>query len=159
MIYFLKDENNYVKIGFSTNVIQRIYDLRVSSPYKSEVLLIISGDYALEQELHKKFKDSFKSGEWFLFSKEIQDFVNANQINNLSWEFGFINENYVNRNNKLKTERIRQNLSLADVADTLGIRPQSLNDLELSELHQTISLKKMIQVSKVLGKEFQYRLK
>jgi DNA-binding XRE family transcriptional regulator len=161
MIYFLKDENNYVKIGFSTDVIKRIYHLRTSSPYKSDVLLIIKGDYSLEQELHKKFKDSLKSGEWFLFSKEIESFINDNQKNNLCWEFGFTDENNINidLNNKLKTERLRQGLSLANLGDILGIRPQSVYDFELSELHQRISLKMMVKVAKALGKEFQYRLK
>jgi len=158
MIYFLKDENNYVKIGFSTNVIRRIYSLRTSSPYKTEVLLIIKGDYEQEQELHKKFKDSFHSGEWFLFSKEIESFINNNQKDSLCWEFGFTDENNSNLN-KLKTERLRQNLSLANLGDILGIRPQSVYDLELSELHQNISLKTMVKVAKALGKEFQYRLK
>ena len=43
MIYFLK-AGQKIKIGYSSNIVNRISSIQTATPYKLEVLLIINGD-------------------------------------------------------------------------------------------------------------------
>ncbi|MEI6706775.1 MAG: GIY-YIG nuclease family protein [Methylococcales bacterium] len=68
-----------VKIGFSTNVPQRMKELQNGSPfpYIAEYRVLVSNAYLLEQEIHK-FLDKKRSveGEWFSCTvKEAQDAI------------------------------------------------------------------------------------
>jgi hypothetical protein len=54
-----------VKIGTSRNVRGRLAALRQASPAWIELAREIPGGFALERELHERFKDRRKHGEWF----------------------------------------------------------------------------------------------
>lgn len=157
MVYFLKDENNLIKIGFSKNVINRIKHLMSQTPYECDVILILNENFKYEQELHKKFAKYKKAGEWFSFSDEIMDYIINNLHKDTSWALGFGKTEF-KHGVKLKNERIRQGLTLQDLADKLNITPQSLQRFEIGELHGTISFKTFLRVSTALGKKFEYRL-
>ena len=156
MVYFLRDENNYVKIGFSNNVVSRISYLEMHSPYNHEVILILDGGFTLEQELHKKFRQYHKTGEWFYCGPDINDFVLASQDKDLSWVFGRGQKGFKHGTN-IKEERIRQGLSMADFADMLSVSPQTICEMERRELHQGISIKRISKAAAALGKKFEYR--
>lgn len=82
MIYFiLNTEKNTVKIGYTnSDVKQRLSDLQTGSPEKLDVLATMEGGAKIESELHAKFQGARLSGEWFVYTKEIENFVllNAN---------------------------------------------------------------------------------
>jgi Meiotically up-regulated gene 113 len=65
-VYFLHDKaNRSIKIGFSSNVKERIEDLQIGN--SSELVLIgtIKGGKSLEQTLHITFRKHRITGEWF----------------------------------------------------------------------------------------------
>lgn len=71
----LRREAALVKIGVSTNVEQRISDFKRASGGGLELLLRIAGTRIDEQELHRRFAEYRKQGEWFSYSDELKAWV------------------------------------------------------------------------------------
>jgi len=67
VIYFLENPyNRTIKIGFSTRVWNRIRALSSSSGVQFVILgWITHATVELEKELHERFRDDRKIGEWF----------------------------------------------------------------------------------------------
>lgn len=63
-VYFLQRHDGLVKIGFTTNLDQRIRDLS-SAHGPLAVLRVLNGDKRLERKLHQRFKELREYGEWF----------------------------------------------------------------------------------------------
>jgi len=71
-IYIVKvSGTNFVKIGFSKNVEQRIKSLKAHIPFELDVVRIINGTIHQERILHDKFYDLRINGEWFNFHKSM----------------------------------------------------------------------------------------
>ncbi len=69
---YIIQHGNRVKIGFSSNVKQRLCDL----PYE-RIIAIIPGDRRLEHALLTKFKSIRTSGEWFEAHPELIAFAES----------------------------------------------------------------------------------
>lgn len=54
-----------VKIGYSSNVIQRLRQLATASSHPIWLLAVVPGGRQLEQDLHRQFSDLRMQGEWF----------------------------------------------------------------------------------------------
>lgn len=67
---------DHVKIGISTHPKRRISSMLTSMPEKPVFLLVINNRSYFEEILHKSFAPSWSSGEWFLISDPITDFIN-----------------------------------------------------------------------------------
>lgn len=83
-IYFIRC-GSLVKIGYTTNLRQRLVDLRSDMEWSGaslELLLKFPGDKTMEKELHrhyKKYRVSLRSWrEWFHLKGELKDFLLAN---------------------------------------------------------------------------------
>lgn len=79
-VYFIKSLD-YVKIGFSKNVKDRIRSLQTASPVKLELIGYLEADKRFENTLHKKFK-KFRSKqgnrhEWFHLNDEINSYIKS----------------------------------------------------------------------------------
>jgi len=76
-VYFIRVGNHGdIKIGYSTNIKNRIVTLQTSIPENITLLGYVSGNLSLEKELHTKFKLLRKKGEWFSFDSSIIDYLN-----------------------------------------------------------------------------------
>lgn len=66
-VYLIEHEHGYIKIGRSENPKQRLASLSTATPYELHLMGFIHTDDApqLEAELHDKYDDRQKSGEWF----------------------------------------------------------------------------------------------
>lgn len=78
-VYFVACEG-YVKIGLSSNVVQRFRTIQVANPFKVEPLGFIAKSSPLEAEklevqLHERFKPERIHGEWFRYSQDLGDFI------------------------------------------------------------------------------------
>ncbi len=93
MIYFIAQNNNTIKIGYSKNIKKRINSLKTASPYPLLLLGYIEGNMDMEKFLHEKFKRFHLEREWFSVSedsrdsREILDFVNDNTLTNTYCDF------------------------------------------------------------------------
>lgn len=74
-VYFIRGSDGFVKIGWSTNVQQRIADLQVANAGQLELLLQIPGDWRDEQNMHALFDEYRMSGEWFRYGSRMKSFV------------------------------------------------------------------------------------
>lgn len=64
-VYFIKSGPR-VKIGFSTDVISRLSNLKVGNPNDTKLLAAIPGTEDTEAYFHKMFASYREQGEWFL---------------------------------------------------------------------------------------------
>ena len=73
-VYFLQGKvTKLIKIGLSSNPRKRIKSLQLSE--EVEFLGVIKGDKRLEDELHYRFADYRKIGEWFEPAPELVAFI------------------------------------------------------------------------------------
>lgn len=76
MIYFIQaSKSKLIKIGCTSNVRQRVWDLRRSFPEDINILKITKGSFKDETEIHKKFKSLNEYNEWFHPDKDLLDFI------------------------------------------------------------------------------------
>lgn len=68
---------DFVKIGFTTCLEQRLKSLRTATHVEPIVHAVISGSRPLERELHRRFASARHSREWFRLTKEIEAFIAA----------------------------------------------------------------------------------
>jgi hypothetical protein len=73
-IYFIRS-GNYVKIGRAEEPWRRFAALQTSHYDTLEMLAIMPGDFPVEAEMHRKFKEFRKRGEWFHLSEPILSFI------------------------------------------------------------------------------------
>jgi predicted GIY-YIG superfamily endonuclease len=77
-VYIIESELGIYKIGRTKNVDARISQLK-SLPFKIELVHTIAceDDQQFEHELHDRFKDKRKTGEWFNLTKDDIDQLKA----------------------------------------------------------------------------------
>jgi len=91
-IYFIQAGNNgAIKIGYADNVEKRLKQIQTGNPYKLKLLKTINGNFEIEKNLHKLFYKDRLEGEWFTPSKELMDYININEINNIDNKNHIIN--------------------------------------------------------------------
>jgi len=90
MIYFIAQNNNMIKIGYSKDIKKRIKSLKTASPYPLLLLGYIEGNMDDEKYYHEKFKKFHMEREWFSVSeesREILNFINENTLTNTYCDF------------------------------------------------------------------------
>lgn len=77
VVYFIKPARlNYVKIGITRGICQRLYELQQGSPEPLRVIALLPGWVHLEAQLHYAFIRYHSHGEWFVMGKLIKAFLN-----------------------------------------------------------------------------------
>ena len=82
LVYFIYMENNMkmFKIGYTTNLTQRLVSLQIGNPYLLCVYKTIENVSNLNESwLHKFFSKKQIRGEWFAITPDMVDFV-CNQM-------------------------------------------------------------------------------
>lgn len=75
MIYFIVQEDKYVKIGLSERPEDRLGEFSKGNGAELKLWLTIPGEKKEEFILHNEFKDFRIKGEWFSFNAVIKDSV------------------------------------------------------------------------------------
>lgn len=73
-VYVVKS-GKFVKIGFSTNMKERLRDLQKGSATKLRVLASFPGTYSSERALHKRFRDHKSHAEWFRIEGALAEWI------------------------------------------------------------------------------------
>ena len=87
IIYFILDTySNAVKIGYTTikGLRRRLQTLQTGTPYELRLLGAVWGDKKIEKQLHEKFHYSHIRGEWFHYTKELEEFIAE------CWDFSIV---------------------------------------------------------------------
>jgi DNA-binding XRE family transcriptional regulator len=154
MIYFIK-HTDFVKIGYTNNIYRRLSELQVSCPEKLKLLGLVEGTFEDEKKYHKQFNEFYSHGEWFYYSKELNDCISM--LNkDLMWKYGY-EKNEFNVLGLIKSCRLEQNLSLAELGERLGITAQSVKEMETREIHGQISIGNLIKALSKLGYKYECR--
>lgn len=81
MIYLIVNEDfQTCKIGVTTDLKSRFSTLQSSNSSPLYIYGSIEGDKTVENEVHNKFLDLRKQGEWFYLTKEICDYFNVDVL-------------------------------------------------------------------------------
>jgi hypothetical protein len=68
IVYFLRS-GKYVKVGFSSDICQRIATINIYTPEVCQLYGYIYGDQSLEHSIHALLARHWHRGEWFVASK------------------------------------------------------------------------------------------
>lgn len=63
-VYFVQ-QGDYVKIGFTTKMENRLRDLQIGAPNELKLLTTVTGPRKTESKFHEFFRSSHHRGEWF----------------------------------------------------------------------------------------------
>ena len=55
MIYFITQEDDYIKIGLANNPVSRLSELQTGNPHKLTLWFSVNGGVEEERALHKAF--------------------------------------------------------------------------------------------------------
>lgn len=70
LIYFLKaGSTSKYKIGYTTNIKQRITKLQIGCPDTLHLVALWNGDTRLERKIHQRYRHHRVRGEWFRLSE------------------------------------------------------------------------------------------
>lgn len=73
-VYFI-EMNEFIKIGFTTNLDRRMEDLAHGHPYEINLIHHIEGSFNTESDLHRKFKHLHVRGEWFSKAPDLLQYI------------------------------------------------------------------------------------
>jgi hypothetical protein len=78
VVYFIQAESGgLIKIGKTANLRQRFKAIQSNCPQKLRILAIVSQDTYTEVELHVRFAEYRKHGEWFESHEDILAFIES----------------------------------------------------------------------------------
>ena len=87
IVYFILDTySNSVKIGYTTikGLSKRLETLQIGTPYELKLLGALWGNQKIEKQIHEQFSSFHIRGEWFHYTKELEDFISE------CWDFSVI---------------------------------------------------------------------
>lgn len=77
-VYFVETEGTspvLVKIGYSTNVAERLGHIRTACPFPLKFWFAVEGEFELEKMFHERFEADHWHGEWFVKSEVMTQFI------------------------------------------------------------------------------------
>lgn len=74
-VYFIADEDGYIKIGHARDVNSRLRSLQTASRQELRVVASTSGTASDEKALHAKFADAHVRGEWFRATADLMAYI------------------------------------------------------------------------------------
>lgn len=81
MIYFVSAGSQFIKIGTSFNLNERVKGLQTANPKRLKIKAVLEGGFKTESELHNMFAKAKTRGEWFKSTEELKWFIRAIQEN------------------------------------------------------------------------------
>lgn len=76
-VYFVERQDGAIKIGWSSDVMRRIFELRRGSGAACQLLACYPGDKPDELRLHSTFADCLIGDEWFRAEEHLTAFIDA----------------------------------------------------------------------------------
>lgn len=73
-VYFIYS-GGLIKIGYSSNWVQRLEDISQGCPHPAEMILVMPGDREMEAGYHKLFAEYRMNREWFRCEGKMRDFL------------------------------------------------------------------------------------
>lgn len=154
MIYFI-GHTDYIKIGYTNDISSRLKALQVGSPIELKMIGLIDGDMEYELFIHNKFNHLKIRGEWFKYTKEIENFI-LSFDNKLLWEKGYIDDKK-NSKSIIYDCRIDSGLTATECANLLSVSRQAFSKMEVKSSTGRITISKISKILDAMGYEYQHR--
>jgi DNA-binding transcriptional regulator YiaG len=154
MIYFIR-HTDYVKIGYTNDINRRMSDLQISCPVKIDLMALVEGDMAEESRYHEMFSNYYSHGEWFRFSKEIEDFL-SNLDKSLLWKYGFLSTEEMPRG-IIQYCRVKSKMTQGDLSKILGLSKRGVRDLESRCQKGMTSINNVVKALDAMGYTYEHR--
>lgn len=107
MIYFITENDSYVKIGYTESDPEgRLAGLQTGNPRKLQIYRVVEGDIGREKALHKQFDDLHINGEWFYLSKALRLYINS--LVSCYWKTTPVSQEALDAADKLEKWREKQ---------------------------------------------------
>lgn len=74
MVYFIKCAE-YIKIGYTIDLENRLKAAKTFNPFPLEVLRILDGDMKREKQIHKELSKFKHEGEWLIDCEEVRGYI------------------------------------------------------------------------------------
>ncbi|HXJ59411.1 MAG TPA: Cro/CI family transcriptional regulator [Verrucomicrobiae bacterium] len=116
-IYFLR-HGDFVKIGFSTNYLERCAAISVCTPEETTIIAAHAGTYADEARFHRLLKAHHHRAEWFHWTPEVE----ALAVSGLPFEAG-----RSSRTRSAALDTVRERISGKAIAKALNTTPQAIS--------------------------------
>ena len=78
-VYFIQDEDGFIKIGFTTNLDQRLSSLRTAARQRLTLLATEEATAQRERDLHRRFAAHRVRREWFRPDLELRSLIDSLQ--------------------------------------------------------------------------------
>jgi hypothetical protein len=95
VIYFIQElekADGPVKIGYAgggeRGVARRLYALQIGCPYELRIIGVMTGGHREEAATHKRFSSDRLRGEWFVFTRELADYIESRRSPSWSTPLG-----------------------------------------------------------------------
>lgn len=72
-----RDSDGAIKIGFTSDVMRRVKEVRKESSAEVSLLAVFPGDKPDELRIHGRFREARLDGEWFRPVPELLDFIDS----------------------------------------------------------------------------------
>ena len=80
MIYFITQQDRYVKIGYTdSDAPGRLASLQTGNPFPLSIIKIIDGSQQDEHDIHARFNDIRIIGEWFYLTNQLLRYIDSLQ--------------------------------------------------------------------------------
>lgn len=76
-VYLARRQDGLVKIGWSSDVMRRVAELRKMTRQAVELLACFPGDKPAELALHERFAALAEGGEWFRDGQALRDYIDG----------------------------------------------------------------------------------
>jgi hypothetical protein len=76
-VYFARAEDGRIKIGWSSDVMRRVHELRKKSRQAVQLVACFPGDKPDELRLHTRFASLCDEGEWYVDNGSIAAFIRS----------------------------------------------------------------------------------
>jgi len=80
VVYIIKNEAGYVKIGHADDARGRLRALQTANPGELFLIRVVAGGQKIERWFHRRFADQRVGGEWFHFVPEMLTVIAPDEI-------------------------------------------------------------------------------
>jgi hypothetical protein len=135
MIYFIRAYNQFIKIGYTTDLSSRIKQLQTSNAFKLHVKAVLPGCQKTEKALHRMFAHltTGAHNEWFKYGEDLKWFMRAIQENPEVHNILELERIALQMRIQRKTNRLGKKHKLSKRLDKYGHSRRSQGDLVIGK--------------------------
>jgi DNA-binding transcriptional regulator YiaG len=122
---------------------------------KIEIMALVDGDMADESRYHEMFNEDYSHGEWFRFSKEIEDFA-SKLDKSLLWKHGLLSTEEMPRG-IIQHCRVKSKMTQDELSKVLGLSRRGVQDLETRCQKGMTSISNVSKALNAMGYIYEHR--